>query len=62
MKHIYIVIMLTMPFYLHAQTAAPRRPLTIDSLKSQSTRKTLLQLREKIKENQAKPGHATKAQ
>ena len=44
MKHIYIVIMLSMPVYLHAQTVAPRRPLALDH----PTRKSLVESREKI--------------
>lgn len=51
MKHIYIVIMLTIPVYLHAQSVAPRRPL---ALEQPTTRKTLLKLREGITEKQNK--------
>ncbi len=49
MKRICIItlsMILSMPIYLHAQTAAPRRPLNIDT---QATRKDLLQLRDKLK-------------
>ncbi len=53
MKRIYIIIMLTIPVYLNAQAVAPRRPLTLD-LEQQPTRKTLLQFREEIKDNQNK--------
>ena len=48
MKYIYIVIMSTIPVHLHAQTAAPRRPLATSS----STRKSLLELREGIRQAQ----------
>ena len=51
MKRIYIVIMLTIPVCLHARAVAPRRPLTLEQ---QPTRKTLLQFREEIKDNQNK--------
>ncbi len=57
MKRIYTIIvmmLLVMPICLHTQTIAPRRPLALDSMNGQSTRKSLLQLREKIKENQNK--------
>jgi len=46
MKHIYIVIMLTIPVYLHAQSVAPRRPFTFDQPPA-TTRKDLLRLRGK---------------
>ncbi len=48
MKHIYIVIMLSMPVYLHAQTVAPRRPLALDP----PTRKSLVESRERISKRQ----------